>query len=122
MRHACQATEAAVYVRLSLGGVEVAFEYGLHQQDATTRRVHFAFEFLVGWTGGQAESAVDTGPHGRCHRVATWPKLFRVDLMKHARPRARCCELVHLCAKRTSLHHLHICVPDVAERSLAAVF
>ena len=77
------AAEAPVNMRQGLFQGEALLQYILHEDDATSRGVHFLSHDLVGGTGGQAETAVYAGLDGVRHQSAHGSQLFLVDRVLH---------------------------------------
>lgn len=84
MSFAGQASEAAIDMRGNLFWLQCAFENMFHHKDASAGGFGFITGQLVGWTGGEAEPAVDTGLNGFRHFGASASQGFRIDLMLHA--------------------------------------
>jgi hypothetical protein len=78
-----EAAEAAIDVRQRLLQRQIVLEHVLHQEDASTRRIHFLAELAIGGTGGQTESAVHARRHRARHVLAVRSQWSRFNVMLH---------------------------------------
>jgi hypothetical protein len=65
-----QTAETAIDMRLGIFPGQSAFEHLFHQDDATSRSIHFLAELGIGRAGRETKSAVDAGLDCIGHRLA----------------------------------------------------
>ena len=84
-RYAGQAAKAAVDVLDHRLKLNAPFKLLLHEDNAAAQRIVLVAQHLVGWTGGEAEAAVDACLHGVRHGFTLRAQCGNGDFVLHKR-------------------------------------